>query len=80
MRATKELAGHDGYLSCCRFVDEKRIITSSGDSTCVHWDVERGESTQIFSDHGGDVCLSTHHLPCPALRSLFLLRYITRNT
>lgn len=55
MRATKELAGHDGYLSCCRFVNEKNIITSSGDSTCVHWDVERGESTQIFSDHGGDV-------------------------
>ena len=26
----RELAAHDGYLSCCRFVDENSIITSSG--------------------------------------------------
>ena len=55
MRATKELAAHDGYLSCCRFVDEGTIITSSGDSTCILWDVERGEAKQTFDDHGGDV-------------------------
>jgi len=55
MRATKELAAHDGYLSCCRFVDETTIITSSGDSTCIVWDVERGEAKQTLADHGGDV-------------------------
>jgi guanine nucleotide-binding protein G(I)/G(S)/G(T) subunit beta-1 len=55
MRANKELAAHDGYLSCCRFVDENSIITSSGDSTCIHWDVERGEAKVTFNDHGGDV-------------------------
>lgn len=54
MRATKELAGHDGYLSCCRFVDSRSIITSSGDSTCILWDVERGEAKVHFNDHGGD--------------------------
>ena len=34
-----ELAQHEGYLSCCRFVngDDKEIITSSGDSTCIMW-------------------------------------------
>jgi len=55
MRATKELAAHDGYLSCCRFVDEKKIITSSGDSTCIEWDVELGEAIRTFGDHNGDV-------------------------
>jgi len=55
MRATKELAAHDGYLSCCRFIDEQQIITSSGDSTCILWDVERGEAKEHFNDHTGDV-------------------------
>jgi len=55
MRATKELQAHDGYLSCCRFVDERTIITSSGDSTCIVWDVERGDPKETFNDHGGDV-------------------------
>jgi len=55
MRATKELAAHDGYLSCCRFIDEHSIITSSGDSTCIYWDVDRGEAKMNFNDHGGDV-------------------------
>ena len=30
-----ELAGHDGYLSCCRFIDERSVLTSSGDSSCI---------------------------------------------
>lgn len=55
IRATKELAAHDGYLSCCRFIDEGSIISASGDSTCIFWDVERGEAKMHFSDHGGDV-------------------------
>lgn len=53
-RATKELAAHDGYLSCCRFIGPSNIITSSGDSTCIYWDVERGETLNHFNDHGGD--------------------------
>lgn len=54
-RATKELAAHDGYLSCCRFLSPTNIITSSGDSTCIYWDIERGETLGNFNDHGGDV-------------------------
>jgi guanine nucleotide-binding protein G(I)/G(S)/G(T) subunit beta-1 len=30
-----ELAQHEGYLSCCRFVSDEQILTSSGDSTCI---------------------------------------------
>jgi guanine nucleotide-binding protein G(I)/G(S)/G(T) subunit beta-1 len=54
MRATRELAAHDGYLSCCRFISEQEIVTSSGDSTCILWDVERGEMKQQMDDHNGD--------------------------
>ncbi|KAJ1456009.1 WD40-repeat-containing domain protein [Pelagophyceae sp. CCMP2097] len=65
-RAAGELAGHDGYLSMCRFVDESTILTTSGDSTCIRWDVERAKAapesavaTGTFADHTGDVmCLS----------------------
>ena len=35
MRSYRELAAHDGYLSCCRFVNENSIITSSGASFSV---------------------------------------------
>eukprot|EP00630_Chrysocystis_fragilis_P005175 CAMPEP_0197387642 /NCGR_PEP_ID=MMETSP1165-20131217/643_1 /TAXON_ID=284809 /ORGANISM="Chrysocystis fragilis, Strain CCMP3189" /LENGTH=315 /DNA_ID=CAMNT_0042912973 /DNA_START=500 /DNA_END=1445 /DNA_ORIENTATION=- len=54
-RAISELAGHDGYLSCCRFVDEASILTTSGDSMCILWDIERNESVIRFTDHTGDV-------------------------
>jgi len=50
-----ELAQHEGYLSCCRFVHDDEIITSSGDSACILWDVESKTPKAIFSDHGGDV-------------------------
>lgn len=54
-RASYELSGHDGYLSCCRFVDKGNVITSSGDSTCVLWDIEKQAAKQTFRDHQGDV-------------------------
>jgi len=50
-----ELAQHEGYLSCCRFIGDNQIITSSGDSTCILWDVESKTPKKIFNDHTGDV-------------------------
>eukprot|EP00968_Pinguiococcus_pyrenoidosus_P007773 scaffold529_cov308-Pinguiococcus_pyrenoidosus.AAC.65 len=55
LRATKELAAHDGYLSCCRFISPQKIVTSSGDSTCILWDIESGAATTTFTEHAGDV-------------------------
>lgn len=55
VRSHRELAQHDGYLSCCRFITENEIVTSSGDSTCILWDVELGQSKSTFTDHDGDV-------------------------
>lgn len=53
--ASLELTGHDGYLSCCRFIDSSIIITSSGDSTCGMWNTESGRLISRFADHSGDV-------------------------
>jgi len=50
-----ELAQHEGYLSCCRFIRDDEIVTSSGDSTCILWDVETKAPKAIFNDHSGDV-------------------------
>lgn len=54
-QATLELAGHDGYVSCCRFVDDSHILTTSGDSSCVLWDIEHKEMIAQFTDHSVDV-------------------------
>lgn len=50
-----ELAQHDGYLSCARFVDDQHILTSSGDSTCILWNLERQQALRTFKDHSADV-------------------------
>ncbi|KAF2940587.1 hypothetical protein DAI22_03g283700 [Oryza sativa Japonica Group] len=56
------LTGHKGYVSSCQYVpdQETRLITSSGDQTCVLWDVTTGQRISIFggefpSGHTADV-------------------------
>jgi guanine nucleotide-binding protein G(I)/G(S)/G(T) subunit beta-1 len=61
IRVTRELNAHSGYLSCCRFLDDRRIVTSSGDMTCILWDIEASSKVTEFADHNGDVMsLSLH--------------------
>jgi len=50
-----ELAQHEGYLSCCRFLDDRNIVTSSGDSTILLWDVNENSIVSTFAQHSGDV-------------------------
>lgn len=65
----KELLGHEGYISCCRFSTEKNILTSSGDSTARYWDTEKGKQIQSFTGHSADVmCLSQD----PTNQSIFV--------
>lgn len=54
-KPTKELSNHTGYLSCCRFLNDRQILTSSGDGTCILWDIETSVKVTEFSDHDGDV-------------------------
>jgi len=53
-RASKELAGHEGYISCCRFLGKSNMVTSSGDSSCIYWDNETGAAITNFNEHTGD--------------------------
>jgi len=56
IKVARELAAHTGYLSCCRFLkDGNKIITSSGDMSCMKWDVESGQNEINYCDHNGDV-------------------------
>lgn len=55
VRVSRELPGHTGYLSCCRFLDDNQIVTSSGDMTCAMWDVETGQQMAVYNGHTGDV-------------------------
>lgn len=54
-KGARELSAHSGYLSCCRFINDRQIVTSSGDMTCMLWDIESGARVVEFSDHTGDV-------------------------
>jgi guanine nucleotide-binding protein G(I)/G(S)/G(T) subunit beta-1 len=55
-----ELASHEGYLSCCRFIPEGSggsILTSSGDGTVILWDISSSnrQPVEVFSEHTSDV-------------------------
>jgi len=55
IRVCRELTAHTGYLSCCRFLSEKEIVTASGDMNCMLWNTEQNQKIREFSDHNGDV-------------------------
>jgi len=51
----RELQGHTGYISCCRFLNDREILTSSGDCTCVLWDIESNTKKTEFNDCEYDI-------------------------
>ena len=51
----RELAGYEGFLSSCRFLDDGHILTGSGDMKICVWDLEAGKKTHDFLGHAGDV-------------------------
>ncbi|KAK9108839.1 hypothetical protein Sjap_016899 [Stephania japonica] len=62
---SRTLSGHRGYVSCCQYVPdgETHLITSSGDQTCILWDVTTGLKVSTFggefsSGHDRDVSRS----------------------
>ncbi|XP_075213962.1 guanine nucleotide-binding protein subunit beta-2 [Lycorma delicatula] len=54
-KMVRELLGYEGFLSSCRFIDDKTLITGSGDMKICVWDLEANKKTQEFNAHCGDV-------------------------
>lgn len=50
-----ELREHAGYLSCCRFISDDEIVTTSGDGSCLLWDIREMVPKARFKDHTQDV-------------------------
>lgn len=58
---SRTLTGHDAFVSCCKFIEDGKVLTSSGDKSCILWDVETRSRTCEFVGHtGGVMSLSTH--------------------
>ncbi|CAH0382410.1 unnamed protein product [Bemisia tabaci] len=55
-KMVRELLGYEGFLSSCRFIDDKTLITGSGDMKLCVWDMEVGKKVkEVFPAHCGDV-------------------------
>lgn len=61
-KPSRELSHHTGYISCCRFCTDQYMLTSSGDMSCILWDLEDGKVLTKYAGprgHCGDVmCVS----------------------
>jgi guanine nucleotide-binding protein G(I)/G(S)/G(T) subunit beta-1 len=49
------LRGHDGYISCCRFLSPAEIMSSSGDAMAMLWNIETQQEKARFTGHSQDV-------------------------
>jgi len=56
------LNGHEGYISNCRFLSAEEMLSASGDSHCILWDIETQQQKGKFSGHSSDVMSIS---PCP---------------
>jgi len=54
-QAHRTLTEHSGYLSGAVFMGDEKIITSSGDGTCILWDVNSSKVLNTFVGHTSDV-------------------------
>ncbi|PJF18610.1 Guanine nucleotide-binding protein subunit beta-1 [Paramicrosporidium saccamoebae] len=52
---TKEFIGHIGFIASARFLSDSELLTCSGDTTCIMWDVERAIPKITFKGHTADV-------------------------
>lgn len=50
----KVLVGHEGYISAIKMLGDK-MVTGSGDSTAMIWDVATGACVSTYAFHDGDI-------------------------
>eukprot|EP01084_Bolivina_argentea_P096005 172588_1 len=51
----RELQQHEGYISCISFINDEKILSSSGDANIILWDIETSKPILTFTGHTGDV-------------------------
>lgn len=51
----KELVSHIGFIAGAKFISDAEVLTCSGDTTSILWDVERGVPKVTFKGHTADV-------------------------
>jgi len=51
----RELLAHTCFVSSCRFLNDRQLVTASGDKTCILWDVDAQTRSLEFADHGGEL-------------------------
>mmetsp|Transcript_1562 Transcript_1562/g.2071 ORF Transcript_1562/g.2071 Transcript_1562/m.2071 type:complete len:380 (+) Transcript_1562:81-1220(+) len=50
-----ELVLHQGYISGCKFIDNGKVLTCSGDSSIAYWDIEYKQAISQWKQHSADV-------------------------
>jgi len=50
----RTFCGHEGYLTSCQFVNDRNVLTSSGDHSCILWDIEMDYIICKFIGHEMD--------------------------
>eukprot|EP01083_Nonionella_stella_P123150 370942_1 len=50
-----ELQQHEGYVSSIQYIDDHQLLSGSGDSTILLWDVTKNKPIQSFEEHIGDI-------------------------
>jgi guanine nucleotide-binding protein G(I)/G(S)/G(T) subunit beta-1 len=51
-----ELVSHEGYLATCKFFHSpSKMLTGSADSTCLLWDVNRGQIIDTYAEHSANI-------------------------
>jgi len=66
---TSELSGHQGFIGCCRFIEDTKLVTASGDYSCGYWDLQTSQQLLEFKEHKGEVmCVALN----PMDKHLFL--------
>ena len=53
--ADTTLQHHEGYISCIKYLDSDRILTSSGDGSIALWNISSHSVINTFNDHSHDV-------------------------
>ena len=54
-KMVREISGYEGFLSSARFLDDRSVVTGSGDMKVMQYETETGKKLLDLQGHNGDV-------------------------